>query len=210
MPVATLEQRKESSTTGSFLVAQFDSVQKPFVAFGIVPVAVTDENEDRSFEVNAKREKTVAQTLRAIFAFDRQQRSAKAGSGQQLLSECSITKFDRLAVVQCKEKFGSARWYWGMTGVKAAIRVDLISPTGHTSYSSRAKPRKSQDQTLALQLNQLIDAGEQETNHSCIVCGKHGVNDQGDGWYVVLCAEHAQMRKQGGLPPIWFEDEDHE
>lgn len=108
---------------------------------------------------------------------------------------------------QCKEKFGSARWYWGMTGVKAAIRVDLISPTGHTSYSTRAKARKSQDQTLSLQLNQLIDAGEKQTNHSCIVCRKHGTNDQGDGWYVVLCPEHAQMRKEGALPPIWFEDE---
>jgi len=33
-------QRKESFTTGSFAVAQFDSSQKPLVAFGNVPKTV--------------------------------------------------------------------------------------------------------------------------------------------------------------------------
>ena len=31
------KETQESSTVGSFPVAQFDSRQKPFVAFGIVP-----------------------------------------------------------------------------------------------------------------------------------------------------------------------------
>ncbi|HEY5580156.1 MAG TPA: hypothetical protein VIK56_03185 [Rhodoferax sp.] len=111
---------------------------------------------------------------------------------------------------QCKEKFGSGRWYWGMTGIKAQIRLDLISPTDFTSSSTRAESNKSEDEALSLQLNELIDAGEKETTHSCIVCGKHGKNDRGDGWYVVLCPEHAQMRRQGDLPSIWFGDEDDE
>jgi len=41
--IAIHKQRKESSTTGSFPVAQFDSSQKPYVTFGNVPKAVCGE-----------------------------------------------------------------------------------------------------------------------------------------------------------------------
>lgn len=108
---------------------------------------------------------------------------------------------------QCKEKFGSARWYWEMAGVKAAVHIDVVTPGGVQSYVNDPKTSKSKDETLTLRLRDLIDAGEQDTTHSCILCGKHGKNDQGDGWYIVLCPEHKQMRKEGALPPIWFEDE---
>jgi len=42
-------QRIQSSTTGSFAVVQFNSSQKPFVAFGIVPMGVTGCNEELLF-----------------------------------------------------------------------------------------------------------------------------------------------------------------
>ena len=32
--------------------------------------------------------------------------------------------------IQCKEKFGSARWYWGMRKVKRPVRVDIFCGVG--------------------------------------------------------------------------------
>lgn len=40
VPRSSDRQRKESFTTGSFAVAQFDLSQKPLVAFGNVPIPV--------------------------------------------------------------------------------------------------------------------------------------------------------------------------
>jgi hypothetical protein len=111
---------------------------------------------------------------------------------------------------QCKEKFGSARWYWDMAGVESALRMDLIAPDGGASLTKPAKSSQPEGVPLVERLSALIRAAEQETSHSCIVCGERGVNDHGNvrggGWYLTLCPEHANERAAGHLPPIYFED----
>lgn len=109
---------------------------------------------------------------------------------------------------QCKEKFGSARWYWAMKGMTSAVRIDLIAPAGVSSFTSAAKSRKPEGAALSSQLSELIDAAAHKTTHSCIVCGQQGKNDRGDGWFVVLCPEHTRMRAENRLPLIWFEEDD--
>jgi hypothetical protein len=107
---------------------------------------------------------------------------------------------------QCKEKFGSARWYWAMAGVQSALRMDLIAPDCVACLTKPAKSRKPEGAPLVERLSALVRAGEQKTTHSCIVCGQPAVNDHGNGWYLTLCPEHANERAAGHLPPIYFED----
>lgn len=109
---------------------------------------------------------------------------------------------------QCKEKFGSARWYWTMNDITPSHRVDLIGPDGVSAYATVAKSCEPQDAALTRQLSELIDAAVLETTRSCAACGKQGKNDRGDGWYLVLCPEHIQMRAENLLPSIWFEEDD--
>lgn len=111
--------------------------------------------------------------------------------------------------IQLKEKFGSARFYWGMNAVKPAIRLDLISPVGVVSHATQAKARKADQQMLIDRLHELVHAAEEETTHSCIVCGAPAANDRGDGWYLVLCPEHVRMRKAKCLPAMWFEGDEN-
>ena len=114
---------------------------------------------------------------------------------------------------QCKEKFGSARWYWGMAGVQSVLRVDLIAPDRVASLTTSAKSRNSNTAPSATQLERLsalVRAAEQQTTHSCIVCSEAAANDRGNeggsGWYLTLCPEHTAQRAGGQLPPIYFED----
>lgn len=106
---------------------------------------------------------------------------------------------------QCKEKFGSARWYWSMTGNQSAIRVDLISQQGEvTSLVGRGRA-VTPHASLSEQVTALIDAATGQTQQACIVCGASGTRDRHDGWILVLCGVHAQQRRFGQLPAHWFE-----
>lgn len=109
---------------------------------------------------------------------------------------------------QCKEKFGSARWYWALSGITPSLRIDLIAPGGVLAYATAPKSSKPQDAAFFSQLSGLIEAAVSKTTRSCAACGKQGKNDRGDGWYLVLCPEHTQMRAENRLPPIWFAEDD--
>ena len=104
---------------------------------------------------------------------------------------------------QCKEKFGSARWYWKMKGRPAEIRIDLISETG--VLETRFK-RKEPELDVSESISALIRAAEAHTEHACIVCGEPGAMHNQGGYILVLCKEHARQRDDGTLLNFWTDE----
>jgi hypothetical protein len=108
---------------------------------------------------------------------------------------------------QCKEKFGSARWYWTMQGErKQALRIDIISGMQAVSTTLKSTKPTQSEPSLEDQIGELIGKAESKTQQDCIVCGEGGKLDQQEGYVLVLCAEHSRQRQLGTLPEFWFED----
>ena len=110
--------------------------------------------------------------------------------------------------VQCKEKFGSARWYWQLGTVKNLPRVDIITDIGVIGLTGRPD-KSSTPETLREKIAQLVDMASAKTQHSCIVCGAPSQADHFDYWVLQLCEDHMRMRRSdAGLPSFWpTEDE---
>ena len=104
---------------------------------------------------------------------------------------------------QCKEKFGSARWYWGMAKVKQSLTLDLMSSQGTTRIQASPKASDPVRAALATQLGELINVAEAQTQRSCIVCGEEGRLDRSVGWVLVLCPAHTLMHQHDELPRFW-------
>lgn len=111
---------------------------------------------------------------------------------------------------QCKEKFGSARWYWKMKGQSSPLRVDLISPAGFVETVLQSGNSGKQEVSLYEQIRELIAEAEAHTQQACIVCGASGKKDIQGRYVLVLCEEHARQRSIGKLPDIWFNQEEGE
>jgi hypothetical protein len=110
---------------------------------------------------------------------------------------------------QCKEKFGSARWYWTMRGErKQALRIDIISNMQAVSTTLKSSKPTQPVPSLQDQIGELIGKAEAHTQHACIMCGQNGKLDQQEAYVLVLCAEHARQRSCGTLPDFWFEDDE--
>ncbi len=110
---------------------------------------------------------------------------------------------------QCKEKFGSARWYWTMKGgAKQALRIDVISNMQAVSTTLKSGKPTQPVPSLQDQIGQLIGEAEAKTQHACIVCGQSGKLDQQESYVLVLCADHARQRQLGALPEFWFADDE--
>jgi hypothetical protein len=108
---------------------------------------------------------------------------------------------------QCKEKFGSARWYWTMKGgSKKALRIDIIAGMQAVSTTLKSSKPIQPEPSLQDQIGELIGKAEAHTQQACIVCGQNGKLDQQEAYVLVLCAEHARQRQLGTLPDFWFED----
>lgn len=105
---------------------------------------------------------------------------------------------------QCKEKFGSARWYWHMNGGIRTLRIDLISETGVLEATLKNEKPKTPKPTVSDQIRDLIQAAEAKTEHTCIVCGAPGEIDDMGRYLLVLCPEHAKMRHAEQLPEFWL------
>lgn len=105
--------------------------------------------------------------------------------------------------VQCKEKFGSARWYWDTAKIKNPARVDIIREDG--SFASFGGPDLTKaPNTLGESIGHLVGQAEAKTEHACIVCGAPSLADQHEHWILQVCPEHKKMRRsQGGLPRFW-------
>lgn len=108
---------------------------------------------------------------------------------------------------QCKEKFGSARWYWAMKGNEPSIKIDIISDMGVVMALSRTQKSGNERFDLSRQIDALVQAATVKTQQACIVCGAPGAPDRHTGWVLLLCPLHAKQRQSGQLPNIWFEEE---
>lgn len=131
---------------------------------------------------------------------------------------------------QCKEKFGSARWYWSMQGRQSDLRIDLISVAGTvTGLVLAAKSRESAPElvrepvpmharpdarrsdygrSMSEHIAELVDAATEQTCQACIVCGSRARGDAHGGWMLMLCETHAAQRRRDKLPSFWFEGDE--
>lgn len=86
---------------------------------------------------------------------------------------------------QIKEKFGTARLYYTLAA-HSPLRLDLHTPDG--LYSLQTKPVEKSDlqQTVA----RLVHDAEEETRHTCMVCGSPASPESYDGYFMTLCSNH--------------------
>ena len=89
-------QRKESSTSDSFPVAQFDSSQKPYVAFGNVSIAVSHCNMGQSFACNISYR---LQTLATHAMLHPLRGSCVTRVGVEPILDCRITTYDNQVMI---------------------------------------------------------------------------------------------------------------
>jgi hypothetical protein len=109
---------------------------------------------------------------------------------------------------QCKEKFGSARWYWKMKGRPTDIRIDLISGSG--VIETIAKDKRSAGSDLFETISALIQEAEAHSKQAYIYCEEPGTLNKKDGYLLVLCEEHSRQRNAGTLPSIWSDENEGE
>lgn len=107
--------------------------------------------------------------------------------------------------IQCKEKLGSARWYWTMSYIYPVMRIDLSKTWADGMSLNGQGMDVTPPASIREQIGALIDAATAKTKHSCIVCGAPGAGDPQGGWFLVLCDVHARQRRLGKLPTPWFE-----
>lgn len=107
---------------------------------------------------------------------------------------------------QCKEKFGSARWYFDLVGHRSqavrlsvsqpaadGLRLDVIEEFTLTSTKIR-KPRITKKELAAQLICTGIEASQSLCGHLCEVCGADGEIASRGGWYRCLCARHGALK----------------
>jgi hypothetical protein len=107
---------------------------------------------------------------------------------------------------QCKEKFGSARWYWQIKGRSPDVNIDLFSPVGVVRKVLKGKIPAKPDSDIPEQISALIQEAQAHTEHACIYCGEPGTLNKKDGYLLVLCEEHSRQRDAGTLPSPWSDE----
>ncbi len=86
--------------------------------------------------------------------------------------------------LQTKEKFGSARYYWKMTGRSGDIHIDMISPQGKVT-TLVDKPKSAQP-AIVHRISELVRRAQEETGKICFACGEAGELATNRGWLLVL------------------------
>jgi hypothetical protein len=112
--------------------------------------------------------------------------------------------------VQCKEKFGSARFYWE-TEQHAPIWVDAIQADGVLSLVTAPHETKHPDSVKLGKIHQLVSTAQGQTQKICIVCGIGPAKSTlQKGYYLVLCEDHADAWQRGRAlrPSPWFDPSD--
>ncbi|MBK1684225.1 hypothetical protein CKO18_11710 [Rhodoferax fermentans] len=109
--------------------------------------------------------------------------------------------------VQCKQKFGSARWYCKLNKVKQRTPVDILDSKG-VVMSLRVPDKHKTPDMLGEKIAALVHEAEARTMQLCIVCGEPSRLDTFDGYMLQLCAVHKKMRRKGTLPNFWEEDDE--
>ncbi len=111
--------------------------------------------------------------------------------------------------VQCKEKFGAARWYWEMKGIKPSISVDILTPEGSViSFGKKVKAPKNGNEQISIFIRELIDTAVAKTRHACAACSQPGKERNPDGWLIVLCDEHDKQLRAGDNVKIWVSEDE--
>lgn len=113
--------------------------------------------------------------------------------------------------VQLKEKFGTARFYWDLSGMRGDLRVDVVDAAGGTLIQGTFE-RKRKSSLAARELREkiedLVQAAEGRTQSACISCGADATPDRSGGYVLVLCDQHQKLRRSGGSVPMWFNEHD--
>jgi len=111
--------------------------------------------------------------------------------------------------IQCKEKYGSGRFYFRWGRNIPPMRIDIQAPDGVLSFRNdplrRKKPRQGDD--VKRKVEELIATMESETRSMCIVCSAPGKLHNHEGYMLVLCAEHVRQResKTGLTESPWYD-----
>jgi hypothetical protein len=74
--------------------------------------------------------------------------------------------------LQTKEKLGSARYYWPMTGRAHSIHIDMISTKG--VVTTLVNEPKSTQPTISNRIGELVNQAQEATSRICYVCGEPG------------------------------------
>jgi hypothetical protein len=107
--------------------------------------------------------------------------------------------------LQTKEKFGSARYYWTMTGRKGGLHIDMISPKGVvTTLVDRPKTQP----TIVNRISELVNQAREATGKICYACGEPGEMATNRDWLLVLCAKHQAQDRRGRLKLEAFTDDE--
>lgn len=117
---------------------------------------------------------------------------------------CADKYHHRFHWVQIKEKFGTLRLYWRARGMQG-MRLDVMTPEGVLSLVPRPKGT-GHDAEVAAQISSVVRAAENQSAHTCIVCGSAGTL-RPQGWALTLCDGHAAQREQGKRLEISFRSE---
>lgn len=87
--------------------------------------------------------------------------------------------------LQMKEKMGSARLYFNLDGQSVTV-LDFYHPNGALSYLRL--PKSPTD--LFRQIHALVQAAQEETKTTCMVCGGMAQTKNYDGHLQTLCDAH--------------------
>lgn len=93
--------------------------------------------------------------------------------------------------IQCKEKYGTARFYFNFADGTSSMRLDMVGANGRVSL--KPKPQELDvDTDLFVKCEVLVDAAEAKTEELCYVCGAPGTLCEKTEWLLTLCPDHAQ------------------
>lgn len=108
---------------------------------------------------------------------------------------------------QVKEKFGSGRFYW-KANLYEPVSIDLIGPDGVLCLQGAEVHEDPLVNDRLDQIRKLVSEVSQATSEVCIACGKSPAKATvNNGYYLVLCAEHATKWQHGAdlSSGIWFD-----
>ena len=100
--------------------------------------------------------------------------------------------------VQAKEKFGAARYYYSVGGKKRKILDEIVDVPGARQWRTATQ----KGDRVADEIDRLIDAAQQQSGVTCMICGAPGEIVPSPQWLRCVCKKHT--RKVCG--PAVFED----
>ncbi len=113
---------------------------------------------------------------------------------------------------QCKEKFGSARWYWSMspnpneTNSRPRIKIHGFNSEDGSVHDLNPVDPTTVPTSMADKIGAIVAAGQKKTQNSCLICGAQAKQNLHKGYAMVLCVEPTRECRAGGLDHYWAEE----